>query len=253
MTKKYKLTDITMEFEGRTLYRIRALKDFSNVEKGDLGGWIQSEDNLSQKGYCWIYDNAKCMDDARMYDNSRMYDDSVMYDYSAILDDSRMYDNSEMHDYSVMYDYSAIFDNSRMYGHSVMYNDSEMHDCSKMHDYSRMYGSSEMCGKSEMFDNSEMHDCSEMCGDSKLKGREKLYGKLVSEVDNFIEINNKEGDMVTGVLKKGKMLFNIDYFEEITKEELLDIIYNEDGGIEENPHRKEYLKIIDMIELYFSK
>ena len=37
--KKYKLTNISMRYEGRTLYRIRALKDFLNVEKGDLGGW----------------------------------------------------------------------------------------------------------------------------------------------------------------------------------------------------------------------
>ena len=33
--KKYELTDITMEFKGRTLYRIRALKNFSDVKKGD--------------------------------------------------------------------------------------------------------------------------------------------------------------------------------------------------------------------------
>ena len=45
--RKYEMTNITMEFEGRTLYRIRALKDFSNIKKGDLGGWIQTEDNLS--------------------------------------------------------------------------------------------------------------------------------------------------------------------------------------------------------------
>ena len=36
-----------------TLYRIRALKDLDdNVHKGDLGGYIQSEKNLSQKGNC---------------------------------------------------------------------------------------------------------------------------------------------------------------------------------------------------------
>ena len=38
MDKKYELTDETMEFDGHTLHRIRALKSFSDVMKGDLGG-----------------------------------------------------------------------------------------------------------------------------------------------------------------------------------------------------------------------
>ena len=38
-SRKYELTNISMEFGGRTLYRIRALKDFSDVKAGDLGGY----------------------------------------------------------------------------------------------------------------------------------------------------------------------------------------------------------------------
>jgi len=41
------------------LYRIRALKDFGDVKKGDIGGYIQSKSNLSQEGNVWIYDAAK--------------------------------------------------------------------------------------------------------------------------------------------------------------------------------------------------
>lgn len=38
----------------RTLYSIRALRDFGDVKAGDFGGWIESEDNLSQAGDCWV-------------------------------------------------------------------------------------------------------------------------------------------------------------------------------------------------------
>ena len=48
MSKKYELTDETMEWEGHTLHRIKALRDFNDVKAGDLGGWVESEDNLSQ-------------------------------------------------------------------------------------------------------------------------------------------------------------------------------------------------------------
>ena len=57
--EKYELTEETIKVEGVTLYRIKALKDFGNVKKGDLGGFVQSEMNLSHYGNCWIYNDAK--------------------------------------------------------------------------------------------------------------------------------------------------------------------------------------------------
>ena len=239
--RKYEMTNITMEFEERTLYRIRALKNFRNVKAGDLGGWVSGKHNLSQEGECWIYDEAKCMDNARMYHNSAMYNNAVMCDFS------------EMHGCSEMHNYSAMLDNSRMYNCSAMYDNSRMYNDSKMYSNSRMFDNSAMYNNAVMLDNSKMFENSRMYRDSRLKNKENLYGKLVTKVDRFIEINNTGGRIVTGVLKDGKILYNIGCQNEITKEVFIDRIYNEGGGLEKNPHRKEYLKIIDMIELYFSK
>ncbi|WP_273721794.1 dATP/dGTP diphosphohydrolase domain-containing protein [Bartonella sp. ML71XJBT] len=52
--KKYELTDETIEVDGKTLHRIRALKDFGDVKAGDLGGFIENEINLSHYGNCWV-------------------------------------------------------------------------------------------------------------------------------------------------------------------------------------------------------
>ncbi len=65
--KKYKLTDETIEFDGKTLHRIRALRDFDDVKADDLGGFIQKEDNLSHDGNCWIGDYAKVYGNAKVY------------------------------------------------------------------------------------------------------------------------------------------------------------------------------------------
>ena len=234
--RKYELTDITMRYEGRTLYRIRALKDFADVKKGKLGGWVQTEDNLSQEGYCWVYNNAKCMDNARMYDNSTMFDRSEMHDNTIMYDYSRMYGNSAMYDYSRMLDYTTMYGNS------------------EMHDYSKMCDNSEMHEGSKMYNNSIISEHGEMWKNGVLDGDKNLYGKLVSKVDKFIDvINPRQGRIVTGVLKNGEILYNVGCQNEITKETFIDRIYSENGGIEENPHREEYLKIIDMIELYLLK
>lgn len=77
--KKYKLTDETKWLYGRSLHRIVALRDFCNVKKGDKGGWIEKEDNLSQEGECWVY----C--DAWVYGNAQVCGDAKISDNKAYI------------------------------------------------------------------------------------------------------------------------------------------------------------------------
>lgn len=78
--EKYELTNETKQVYGKTVYRIRALKDFntvwSNVNKGDLGGFVESTENLDQSGYCWIHDNAVVLDNAKVISNATLRDNS---------------------------------------------------------------------------------------------------------------------------------------------------------------------------------
>ena len=60
MNNKFCLCGDKMKSEdGKILYRILALKDFSDVKKGDLGGWVEYGNNLSQFDNSWIYDDAE--------------------------------------------------------------------------------------------------------------------------------------------------------------------------------------------------
>lgn len=56
---KYELTTESIIVNGVTLYRIKALKDFGRLKKGDLGGFVESEKNLSQEGDAQIAENTK--------------------------------------------------------------------------------------------------------------------------------------------------------------------------------------------------
>ncbi|SPX43740.1 Uncharacterised protein [Klebsiella pneumoniae] len=57
--KKFELVaEMTKEIFGTKLFRIRALISFGVVDKGDLGGWVEKEDNLSQEGDAWVSGNA---------------------------------------------------------------------------------------------------------------------------------------------------------------------------------------------------
>lgn len=67
--KKYELTTDTKSIFGKRYFRIRALVDFGNVSKGDLGGYIESEDNLSNDtgyGNAWVGGDAYVGGNARV-------------------------------------------------------------------------------------------------------------------------------------------------------------------------------------------
>ena len=73
--KKYELTTDTKSIFGKRYFRIRALVDFGNVSKGDLGGYIESEDNLSNDtgyGNAWVGGEAYVGGDARVCNNAHV-------------------------------------------------------------------------------------------------------------------------------------------------------------------------------------
>ena len=78
--KKYRLTEETTKVGNRTLYRtlyrIQALRDFGNVKEGDIGGYIESEKNLSQDGNAWVSGDARVYGNACVYGNARVYGDA---------------------------------------------------------------------------------------------------------------------------------------------------------------------------------
>lgn len=64
MNRKYEISEIAHP-RYPWLHRIRAVSDVRpGVQKGDLGGFVQSEENLSQDGTCWIFDEAIVCDDS---------------------------------------------------------------------------------------------------------------------------------------------------------------------------------------------
>ena len=66
--KKFEFTGetktISLLFRTTTLHRIRAVAEFGLVKIGDLGGWIEKEENLSHEGKAWVCGNAVVRDNA---------------------------------------------------------------------------------------------------------------------------------------------------------------------------------------------
>lgn len=120
--KKYELVPETItKFYGKPMYRIRALKDFSDVKKGDLGGYVESEENLSQEGNCWIYDNSIVGLGSKVTGNAIVKDVSVVVRCSGVSDDAIIEKRSLINESSVVCNQSRVVSAVVTNGSSIVY------------------------------------------------------------------------------------------------------------------------------------
>lgn len=74
--KKYTLTTTTKQCNNVTLYQIKADRDFGSISKGDLGGYIEKEENLSHNGDAWVSGNARVFGDAWVFGDAQVSGDA---------------------------------------------------------------------------------------------------------------------------------------------------------------------------------
>lgn len=206
MDKKYKL--IKSDIKG--LYRVKALRNFGDVKKGDIGGYVQSEDNLSHEGYCWVYDNAKIYNEARIYGNAQISD------YAVIQDNARIYGDSQI------WDYAVIDGNARIYG------DSEVWDYAIIRDNALIYGDSAISGNAFID------------GDAEIKTGRHI-GYIEEKFKNVLYIQCKASLITVYTDMNNIIKCNIGYQKRMTLTDLINRI-KEDGGM--NEHREEYVRIM---------
>ncbi len=118
--KKYILTNETQKFSGKRVHRIRAAKDFGTVKKGDIGGWVEAEKNLTQTGFSWIGGNAIVVDNAVVRDNAVVEGHALICDNAKILGDSHIGGNSVISGNTTINGKSSAFGNSIVINQSAV-------------------------------------------------------------------------------------------------------------------------------------
>ena len=155
MEKKYKLTEESINYFGKTLYHIEALKDFGNVEKGDKGGYIEKENNLSQEGDCWINGDAKVWDKAIVSGNAYVYGDAKVSGNAKIYGNAKVYGKAEVCGNVLVFGNALIYCNALVYDNAKVYGDAYVWDNAQVYDNALVCGNAEVCGDAEIKDNSD--------------------------------------------------------------------------------------------------
>ena len=162
--KKYKLTNETIVHLGITLYRIEALMDFSDVKTGDKGGFVQSENNLSQLGNAWVYGDAKVRGNASVRGYAKVYGNAEVYDNASVRGYAKVFDNAE------------VYDNAKVYGYAKVCGNAEVYDNAFVCGNANVFGDAEVCGNASVYGKAFVCDYVKVRGDADVYGKAEVRG-----------------------------------------------------------------------------
>lgn len=195
LIEMYEKKDKTFEFTGETLLhnkvtlnRIRAIVDIpeADVKKGDIGGWIEKEENLS--GNAWVYDNSKVYGEAKVYDNAKIKDGSEVRDSAKVFGDANIKNKSVVKYHAsvfgnVLVNMSEVGGTSTLYGNAVITDESKIGDYACVHEdafivKSSVYGYANVSGKVIVEGNSAVYDMARVSGKVEISGRSYVCGEV---------------------------------------------------------------------------
>jgi hypothetical protein len=82
----YKLTEKTKDIGYAVLHRIELIEDCKWGKKGDKGGWIEKQSNLT--GDAWVYGDAWVSGNAEVFGDARVYGDALVYGDARVYGDA---------------------------------------------------------------------------------------------------------------------------------------------------------------------
>ena len=169
-TKKYELINESITVDGHVLYRILALRIFGGVQAGNLGGYVESEKNLSHEDICWIfgdacvYEDANVSGDASVSGNAQVYGSSRVSGYAHVSDRAHVYGNARVSGFAWIS------------GKSHVYEDSHVSESAWIFDMSQIYGTACVTGDTAVGGNVHIFGNAHICtsGSSNLEGYTKI-------------------------------------------------------------------------------
>jgi len=145
--KKFVFTEETKTVVGsdgkeHILHRIRAMRDMILgggsivVHKGDLGGFIEKEENLdfSEKSNAWVfegamvYESAHVTDDAGVSNKAQVYGSACVCGNARVFDRARVFDQARVSFFAVVYDSAHIHGTAEVCGYTYVHGKAELTD-----------------------------------------------------------------------------------------------------------------------------
>jgi len=145
MTRKYNLLkNDSIQLEGNQLYRIEAVIDLRDgVTAGTLGGYIESEANLSHEDTAWVYP------EARVYGHARVRGDAIIVGGSRVFDASTVSCRAHVVD-SFVYSHASVGGDAKVSGWSTIRGHAAVHGSAVIENRSTVEGAARVADRAQI-------------------------------------------------------------------------------------------------------
>ena len=241
MTKKYELVlEDSIEFFEQKLFRIRALTDFDSVKAGDLGGYIQSNENLSHEGNAWVSEDAKVCERAEVCDNAEVSGDAIVSGSARVCDDAKVYDNAEVWGNAKVSGNATVKDNTEVWG------EAEISGNAIVAEKARVCGTTKVSGNAEVYGNVRAWEDAKIYGNAKVSGNAEVWGNAeVSEQSDLTVFKNNWSSGRHFTYTKSNKMWKVGCFYG-TSQELIDKAYKDSKT--SGDHYKAYVDFVETLE-----
>ena len=154
--KKYELTEETVTVFGKTLYRIRAVRDFGSVKTGEFGGYIEKEENLSHFGNAWVSGNARVYGNAKVYGDARVSGNAWAYGEVQVAGNAWIYGDARVFGNAWVYGDARVSENAWVYGDARVSGDARVFDNAWVYGNAKVYGDARVSGNAWVYGNAEV-------------------------------------------------------------------------------------------------
>lgn len=228
--------------ETYNLYRIRALKDFGDVKAGDLGGYVEKEENLSHEGNCWVDDNAK------VYNNAKISGNAEIYGNASVGDNAEVYDNTQVFGNAKVYGYAKVYEQAQVYGESEVYDNAIIYNKAQVGDNAKVFGKAQVYGNAKVFEYTEISDDTKIIDNTIIENSKEIKVENVKKdfiLENDFNLENeiqKYEEHCSKVVDKLKLQDELPNFQVISQKGVLYEKNSENNNITEIKNFVENLK-----------
>lgn len=242
MVKKYRLTDEYIMIRDVKLFRIEAVKDFKNVKfknvkKGDKGGFVENENNLSHDGDCWIYGEAK------VFGNAKVYGSAIVCGYAEVYGNADIFDNAEVYGNAMVHGGANVFGSANVFGNAEVYGCANVYDNAIVNGYAEVYGYAKIYNNANVFDNARVFGISQVCGDAEVCGEAKVCrNALIESISDYIVFKNWWSSGIYFTWTRSNNMWRVGCFYG-TGEELIEKAYKDS-----ELSGREYERVVKYVE-----
>ena len=189
--KKYELTDETKVVNGVTLHRIRAVRDIPKhaIKSGDLGGWLETAENLSHDGAAWVMNSAYVMGKARVTDSALVADSASVMDSAYVMGKARVTGKALVADSASVMDSAHVTGKARVTGKALVADSASVMDSAHVMDFARVMGKARVTDSARVMGKALVTDFARVMGKARVTDSARVMGKArVMDASDYITI-----------------------------------------------------------------